>query len=272
MSHSLYVEQYMPAPAGSSAVADLPLVMLHGWGMNLRVFDHLREDLDPQETWAVDLPGHGKSPWWPEAASIEAQRAAVLATLPPRCVLLGWSFGAQLAMTLAAAAAPRVAALVLLAATPRFAQAPDWPHGMQAGALRDFRELLERDPARALEDFIGLQVRGSRGAGETAKALIAALAQQGGARHEALLADMTLLATQDLRAVLPGIPQPVLLVSGANDRVCLPGASRWMAETLPRASLQELPRAGHAPFISHHLEVAAAIRGFLAALPAMAPA
>ena len=36
-----------------------PLVCLHGWGMNLRVFDDLRSALPEQETWAIDLPGHG---------------------------------------------------------------------------------------------------------------------------------------------------------------------------------------------------------------------
>ena len=44
-----------------------PLVLWHGWGLNLRVFDSLRGALGATgvswRTEAVDLPGHGLSPW-----------------------------------------------------------------------------------------------------------------------------------------------------------------------------------------------------------------
>jgi len=37
-----------------------PLVLWHGWGLNLRVFDELRAELASEfELIAVDLPGHG---------------------------------------------------------------------------------------------------------------------------------------------------------------------------------------------------------------------
>ncbi len=42
----------------------MPLVCLHGWGMNLRAFDPLRAALgDAHGSWALDLPGHGRSEW-----------------------------------------------------------------------------------------------------------------------------------------------------------------------------------------------------------------
>jgi pimeloyl-[acyl-carrier protein] methyl ester esterase len=249
-----------------------PLVMLHGWGMNLRVFDDLRKDLrdsaaePPQqpETWAIDLPGYGRSPWWPEAAAFEVQCEAVLAALPPRCVLAGWSFGAKIAMALAAHHPLRIDSLVLLSATPKFARAADWPHGTVASTLEVFRAMLQRDWRQTLEDFVWLQVRGSHDAEQTRARLEAALIAQGMPHQEALLAGLQLLESLDLREVVARIRQPVLVIGGLNDRVALPGATRWLAQTLPQATLVEIPRAGHAPFISHHTEVAAAIRGFLA--------
>jgi len=40
------------------------LVLLHGWGLNLRVWDGLVEELhDRFRLIAVDLPGHGRSTW-----------------------------------------------------------------------------------------------------------------------------------------------------------------------------------------------------------------
>jgi len=257
----LYAE-HGAAPAGATTA--LPLVMLHGWGMNLRVFDALRRELPQIESCAIDLPGHGRSPWWPEAADFDVLCEAVLAALPARCVLLGWSLGAKVALALAAQNPSRIAALALLAATPKFAHGPDWPHGMQAAPLRAFRSVLEQDWRQTLEDFIWLQVRGSQDADAVAHALQAALLAHGAPRQEALLAGMRLLETVDLRALVARVRQPALLVTGRNDRVTGPAAAQWLAETLPQATLRILPRAGHAPQLSHPAGVADALRGFLA--------
>src|SRR5262249_51635837 len=75
----------------------------------------------------------------------------------------------------------------------------------------------------------------------------AALAAQGAPRREALLAGMALLDAVDLRALLPRIGQPTLIVAGRNDRVTPPGAAQWLATQLAHATLFEVPRAGHAP-------------------------
>ncbi|MET0282431.1 MAG: alpha/beta fold hydrolase [Steroidobacteraceae bacterium] len=255
----------------ASPAAALPIVMLHGWGMNLRAFDALRADLPERETWAIDLPGHGRSPWWPAAAAFEVQRAAVLAMLPPRCVLVGWSFGGKLALSIAAEHPARVAALVLISATPRHMQSDDWPQGMKPDAMRAFRRALAQDWQKTLDDFIWLQLRGSRNAEQSRAAIAAALAAQGAPEPAALASGLELLGSVDLRGSVPHVTQPTLVIVGASDRVTPPAAAQWLVQQLPRASLVEVPRAGHAPLVSHHLEVAAALRDFLAGVPADAP-
>lgn len=238
--------------------------MLHGWGMNLRVFDLLRADLADYETWAIDLPGHGRSPWWPQASHFQVQREAVLAALPPRCVLMGWSLGAKLALSIAADFPQRVAALVLISATPRHMQSQDWPQGMKSDALRAFRRALEQNWQQTLDDFIWLQLRGSRNAEQSHRAMSQALKGQGAPQPAALASGLALLDSVDLRAEVGRIQQPTLLVTGQHDRVTSPEAARWLAATMPHARLVEVPRAGHAPLVSHHAEVADAIRDFLA--------
>lgn len=266
MTPALHVDRRLATSAAQAAA--LPVVMLHGWGMNLGAFDLLRGQLGAEhETWAIDLPGHGRSPWWPDAARFEVQQAAVLAALPPRCVLLGWSFGAKLALALAAAEPARVAALVLVSATPKFSQSPDWVHAMAPEQMCAFRAVLGQDWESTLQDFVWLQLRGSRNAEMARTTLEAALAAQGGPDPVALRSGLDLLDTLDLRLLVPRIRQPVLIVSGQHDRVTSPGAARWLAESLPDARLLEVPRAGHAPFVSHHEEVGAAVRDFLAGLP-----
>jgi len=102
--------------------AAAPLVMLHGWALNLRVFDDLIVRLQTPSGTAphgrarsllrLDLPGHGRAseppalyggdpegPW-----DLGAVADHLLAQLPPRCALLGWSLGAKIALEIAARA------------------------------------------------------------------------------------------------------------------------------------------------------------------------
>ncbi|MEO6078191.1 MAG: alpha/beta fold hydrolase [Steroidobacteraceae bacterium] len=279
MSFMLHVERRPRTPHSDAVTAGtpltvattLPMVCLHGWGMNLRVFDLLRDALAAErETLAVDLAGHGASAWAAGHAQFDTQMEDVLAVLPPRCVLLGWSFGGKLALALAARHPARIAALVLVSATPKFAQSADWPHGLDADSMQAFRAVLEQDWQQTLSDFVWLQLRGSRNAEAAQRVLEAALAQQGKPHPEALRNGLDLLHTLDLRAHAVEVMQPTLVISGQNDRVTPPGAARWLAAALPQAQLVEVPRAGHAPFVSHHQEVAAAVRVFLAATAATA--
>jgi len=243
--------------------AGIPLVCLHGWGMNLRVFDDLRDALPERESWAIDLPGHGRSEWRDARADFNSQVEDVLALLPPQCVLLGWSLGGKLALELARRAPQQIHALVLVSATPRFAQSADWPHGMSAEAVNAFSGLLEQDWRQTLSDFVWLQLRGSRNAEAARQRVEAALHEQGAPRPEALQKDMQLLGSVDLRAMVPGVAQRALLIAGQNDRVVPPGATRWLADHLPHARLHEIARAGHAAFISHVEEFVALLRPFL---------
>jgi pimeloyl-[acyl-carrier protein] methyl ester esterase len=247
-----------------AASASLPLVCLHGWGMNLRVFDPLRVALaDLCPSGAVDLAGHGRSGWNVAHADFSAQVDALLTRLPARCTLLGWSFGGQLALEIAARAPQRIAALVLVCSTPKFAQSPDWMHGLDADARGIFRAMLQQDWQQTLSDFIWLQLRGSRNAAAAQAQLEAALLTHGAPNLAALGADLDLLDHLDLRARVSAVTQPALVLTGQHDRVTPAGASQWLADALPAARLQEIPRAGHAPFVSHVEEFAAALRSFL---------
>jgi pimeloyl-[acyl-carrier protein] methyl ester esterase len=244
------------------------LALLHGWGMNLRVFDPLRARLAQALSLSlVDLPGHGKSPW-PADFSVSRQRETLAAALLPTDALLGWSLGGQLALSLALAAQATPAApkkLILVATTPRFLAGDGWAPGLSRETLQHFAQSLERDPSGTISDFLGLQVRGSRRAVETERELRAALDGQGMAQLPALRLGLAMLATTDLRDRAGALELPTLLLGGVNDRVTPPAALEAMANLLPRARLILLPGAAHAPFLSHPDEVAQAVLEFLAA-------
>src|SRR5690242_21075759 len=116
---------------GSGAAGDL--VLLHGWSLNLRVWDGLVRLLAPHfRVIAIDLPGHGGSDWDARAATPAAQAWRVHETLAPltgRYALLGWSLGGQLALDLAAAMPAGIVRLALVSTSAKFAAAKGWRCG-----------------------------------------------------------------------------------------------------------------------------------------------
>jgi len=250
-SHNgIYLEQRGAGP---------PLVMLHGWGLNLRVFDILASTLAADfRVFAVDLPGHGRS-----TATRLADLEPLLDVLPSRFALLGWSLGGQIALRLAAQTPARIAALILISTTPRFTRAADWSAGLPAAVLDGFAKHLQRDYRRTISDFLEWQVRGAMAADATLAALRATLLNHGEASGAALRAGLELLRVSDLRSVLPSISAPSLLIAGQYDRVTPAAAAQSMLESMPDARLLEIRRAGHAPFLSHAADCAAAIRALL---------
>jgi pimeloyl-[acyl-carrier protein] methyl ester esterase len=265
--------------------AAAPLVMLHGWALNLRVFDDLIVRLQASSGTAphggtrsllrLDLPGHGRASEPPAlyggdpegAWDLGAVADHLLAQLPPRCALLGWSLGAKIALEIAARAPERIERLVLLCATPRFAQSADWPYGTPAAVLGAFADHLARDQRRTVREFLDLQVRGSANAEATLAALQAALQAQGECPPDTLRRAARMLHAVDQRPRLALVQAPALVIAGEYDRLVHPEASRALAALLPHGEYAMIPRAGHAPFLSHAGEVVELVRSRLTAAP-----
>jgi pimeloyl-[acyl-carrier protein] methyl ester esterase len=278
-----------------------PVVLLHGWGLNVRVWDSLIPELTRDfQVIGIDLPGHGRSPWSENARGLRSQVQAVRKALqgvlsgnphstdahstasardangsfasasqpsnaaaePKAYSLLGWSLGGQVALELAASEA-QVEKLVLIGTTPRFVASPDWPYGMAPEVLNRFAAQLATAYRQTVRDFLELQVRGSVQATAVLAELERALFAHGEAVPDALAAGLDLLAETDLRSRLADVRQLALVIAGQYDRVTPPAASRALAEALPCAKYFELRRAGHAPFLSHAAKLASEIRSFL---------
>lgn len=244
-----------------------PLLLLHGWCFSSLVFaEALAAFSSDYRVLAPDLPGHGASD--PAAAEGFAALAADLrewlaALSLDRIRLLGWSMGGQVALELAAALSPeQVERLLLVAATPRFCAADDWPHGLPEGQVRALERQLRRDYLAALKDF-----RERMLAGEDLPAArherIAALIAPPPASADALAA-LAVLRREDQRCRLAALDCPTLVQHGELDTITLPGAARTLAEEIPGARLELVPGIAHAPFLSRPDEVFAQWRTFLA--------
>ncbi|MCA1979868.1 MAG: alpha/beta fold hydrolase, partial [Thiobacillus sp.] len=118
------------------------LVLLHGWGMHAGLFDGLRAALaDDFDVRACTLPGHGGRALLADN-SLAAWADDFASQLPDGATVLGWSLGGQVALRAALDHPHKIARLALLASTPRFVAAPDWPHAMAADDLDAFAGAL----------------------------------------------------------------------------------------------------------------------------------
>jgi len=238
------------------------LALLHGWGMNARVFDVLVGLLgDDFEVRALNLPGHGGRAALPDN-TLASWANDLAQQLPDNTTLLGWSLGGQVAMRVALDYPHKISRLILLSSTPKFVATDAWTHGMSAADLEAFGAALLADPQATLLRFLSLQTRGVADQRSLLQPLRMSLQSLPQADDMALSSGLAMLRDTDLRAELSRLQQPTLVLHGAADTLTPPGAGIWLAETLPAAQHIEWPRAAHALHLSHSEAVAAAIKAF----------
>jgi pimeloyl-[acyl-carrier protein] methyl ester esterase len=237
------------------------LVLVHGWGLHGGIWGDLPARLAEHfRVTTLDLPGHGRSREVNGDLTLDAYTDRVSEICPGAAVWLGWSLGGLVALNAARRHPRTVAKLVLVGATPKFVQAPDWPHAMPAGMFADFAGSLRQDYRATLLRFLSLQVGGKESARSQLKQLRAEMFAHGEPQPAALAAGLAILEHTDLRALLADIQVPALVVHGSHDRLAPLAAGEYLAAQLPQARLLCLDGAGHAPFLSHAEPFAAAVR------------
>ncbi|TDR41182.1 carboxylesterase BioH (pimeloyl-CoA synthesis) [Tahibacter aquaticus] len=243
------------------------LIMIHGWAMHSGIFAPLTRQLATQfRLHLVDLPGHGLSPERSGPLQLDdcAQR---LAAQLPRAIWLGWSLGGQVCLRAGLLQPAAVRGLVMIASSPRFVLAEDWPHGVAAEVFRQFGTGLREDYHRTIERFLALEAHGSEKAQSELRELKAHVFDRGEPALHVLCDGLDILDTADLRECVPQLAAPSLWLAGRRDRLIPPAAMQWGAEHSPQGRYREYS-AGHAPFIGHAQAMAEAIAEFAAELAA----
>lgn len=240
---NLYVESY-----GEGA----PLLLIHGWGMHGGVWGEAVSQLARcHRVHCVDMPGYGASGQLSSSFTLDAVVAALSARFDEALTVCGWSLGGQVALRWAHQAPEQVQRLVLVAATPCFVERDDWVFGMEPAELQQFAAELERNPVAALRRFLALQVRGGERERELLAALRSRLFSRGEPDPAALRGGLEILRDADLRAELPAIRQPTLVITGGCDQLVPPAASFYLAQAMHDARVEEIAGAAHLPFLSH---------------------
>lgn len=241
----------------------MPLLFLHGWLMSRKVWTYQASLAAGFRVIAPDLSGHGESD---EVAFSYADTVTDLVELCnhlglEKGLLVGWSMGAQIGLQAWSRLRDRFAGLVLVGGTPLFCREEGYDHGVPPAEARTMALRLRRSFSRTAGEFYqGMfspdEVRDNAPA-TMANAIVGRLPEVSVA-----LAALDELIRADLRSLLAGITAPVLLIHGDEDRICLPGASRFMHDALPDSRLRFFAGAGHAPFLTRPGEFNALLAAF----------
>lgn len=235
------------------------LALLHGWGMNPRVFNVLHAPLEKYCTLLpLALPGHGGTALLP-TNTLTTWATHIAAQLPPHTFLLGWSLGGQIAMRIALDQPDSIQRLILISTTPKFVADKAWPAGVALGDLQVFGADMQHDTRATLLRFLSLQTRGAGAQKGLLQTLRASFFAEPLPEPPALTAGLDMLLHTDLRTVVTQLTQPTTLIHGNLDKLTPPAAGDWLAKNLPSAKSYSIDGAAHAPFLSHTPQVIEAI-------------
>ena len=233
--------------------AVVPLVLLPGMLCTQRLWEPVAALLPPGVP-VVHLGLVGRS--------IDAMVEHVLASAPRRFDLAGLSLGGIVAMALGHAAPDRVRSLALFstnARPPTDEQRRAW-HGLR---LQVEAGRFEQAAMSALLPPEQLTVGGP--SPSVATDIASMVSATGASRFLDQLAAQS--TRTDLRAVLPGLPHPALVVSAARDHLCSKQMHEEIAGLLRRSRFHTLRTSGHLSA----LEDPVAVAGLLADLTSTAP-
>ncbi len=226
------------------------IVLLHGWGMNSRVWAALLPKLSARfRVTCIDLPGHGGSEAV-EAPTVGVWVDALLAAAPPQAIWLGWSLGGMLAISAATARPDRVKGVVTVASNLRFVAGGGWPWGVSRQLFDDMVSGIAENPEETLRRFVALQFLGVRAGAEMVRQLRAAVVAEMPSR-QALLAGLDLLRDLDLRRDVSTCRAPLRMIFGGRDKLVPPDVATVVTDHAPTAEVAMLDQAGHASFLTH---------------------
>lgn len=219
------------------------IVLLHGWGSNIKLFANLIDLLSRKYTVvAMDMPGFGESQEPPSAWCVDDYVNFVIDFLKDyntkQIMLLGHSFGGRVIIKLNSRKdLPFEVTKVILVDSagilpPKSNKKSFRTYYYKAGKAFLSNKLVQKIAPDALENF-----RKKMGSADYAAA--SPLMRQ----------VLVKVVNEDLEPLLPNIKCPTLLVWGVNDTATPLSDGEKMEKLIPDAGLVKLENAGHYSFL-----------------------
>ena len=186
-------------------------------------------------------------------------RAVMDAAGSGTAALLGLSEGGPMGLLFAATYPQRTRALVIISSFARIAWASDYEFGTDVDAFDRYLERLDREWGTGF----GFRALFPGQADDEAMRQWWARYQRLAASPGASAALQRMTFATDVRAVLPTIRVPTLILHRTGDRFVPVQHGRYMAERIPGARFIELPGSDHVPFLGDSEAMLGEIQEFL---------
>lgn len=244
----LYHEQAGPS--------DAPVLLMGGsLGTHLGMWDPQMAAFTGRRVVRFDHRGHGQSPAPPGPYSIADLGADVLGLMDrlgiTRADYCGLSIGGMVGQWLAINAPERIERLVLICTSP---------DTLNPDAFRDrAKSVREAGATEVVADAVVAKWF-TKAYADTHPDVVA--------RHRQMIVDTPVegyagcceaVATHDVRAGLPDVAAPTLIIAGAQDRAIPPSQGEAIAAAIPEARLQILDPAAHLACVERADDVSALI-------------
>lgn len=245
---------------------DETLLFAHGLGCDQTVWRGVAERLAPRYRMAAfDYVGSGAS----DASAYDPERYGSLdgyvrdlievteALAVARPTLVAHSVSCCIGISAAVRRPELFGKLVLVAPNPRFLnEAPDYVGGFEPKDVAGFLDLMDRNFMGWADSFASVVAREP----DVVRAM-----------HDSFTAtDRRVVRTfaevtfgVDVRALLPQLRVPSLILQCSEDAVAPRHIGAWMQARMPGAQLRQLEVVGHCPHLSHPALVAEAVRAFV---------
>jgi pimeloyl-ACP methyl ester carboxylesterase len=179
--------------------------------------------------------------------------------------VLGPGFGAHIAVLLAATHPERVRSLVLVNGSARFVRDDDYPIGHPVELVTGWSEALQ-DPTRAreiVEELDDVSILAHDLAHDPGFRAWWSRASRRGASPATARAMSRSIQLADVRAVLPSVSVPTLVIHRRDDVSVSMTHGQYLADHIPGARFVEIDGASHLPHAGEFGELVAQIEEFL---------
>jgi len=160
-------------------------------------------------------------------------------------VLVGWNQGGATVIRYAAINPERVTALVLFETYAHYVREDDYPWGLPRGSLDRYTASLKETWGTGA----GLEVFAPSKAGDEEFRAWWARGQRLGAGVDQAAMSLRAGALRDVRALLPTLAVPTLVLHRSGDRYIRVSAGRYLADHIPGAKYVELAGDDHVFFV-----------------------
>ncbi|MDE6501561.1 MAG: alpha/beta hydrolase [Ruminococcus sp.] len=219
------------------------IVLLHGWGSNIKLFANMIELLSKKYTVvAMDMPGFGESQEPPSAWCVDDYVNFVIDFLKDydnkQIMFLGHSFGGRVIIKLNSRTnLPFKVSKVILVDSAGILPPKSNKKSFRTRKYKFFRTILSTGIMQKIAPSALEKLRVKYGSADYAAA--SPLMRQ----------VLVKVVNEDLEPLLPNIKCPTLLVWGVNDTATPLSDGEKMEKLIPDAGLVKLENAGHYSFL-----------------------